>query len=463
MRTESRAGIAPRALPLFGHTLPMLYDPLVFLTSLPAHGDLVRIRIGPFEATVVCTPELVRQVLLNDRVFDKAGPFFDCAREAFGDGLATCPHDLHRRQRRLVQPAFHPARFSGYAQVMTKHIAEVTESWQHDQVLDIFSEMMTLTVRIAVEIMFSDTLPSAVLQAVFNDFNTILADIYIRTIVPPTLDKFLIVGNRRFNRARNRLRKITRRVITDHRTDGADRDDLLSTLLTVRDPTENQGLSDTEIVDQVITFFVAGFESTATVLAWAVYLLACHPEVEQRLHAEVDAVLGGRAACFDDLPKLQLTGRVITETLRMYPPVWSLARTTTTDTHLGGHPIPAGTILICSPYLLHHLPDVYPDHDRFDPDRWIDGHPAQPPREAFIPFAAGARKCIGDTFAVVEATLAVATLAARWRLRLLPSRHVRPSRSVVLYPRGLRMCATPRGEPRNRGLTGPAPTGMTQT
>jgi cytochrome P450 len=184
-------------------------------------------------------------------------------------------------------------------------------------------------------------------------------------------------------------------------------------------------------------------------LAWAIYLLAGHPDVEQRLQAEVDAVLGGAAARFDDLPKLELTGRVVTETLRMYPPGWSLARTTTTDTHLGKHPIPAGTILIYSPYLLHHLPDCYPDHDRFDPDRWIDGQHAQPPREAFIPFAAGARKCVGDTFAVTEATLVLATLAARWRLQLLPNQHVRPSRSVVLYPRGLRMRATQRGEWRN--------------
>ena len=450
MGTAPTVGIAPGALPLFGHTLSLLYDPLGFLTSLPNHGDLVRIQIGPFEAIVVCTPELVRQVLLDDRIFDKAGPVFDRARDAFGDGLATCPHGMHRRQRRLVQPAFHPARFPGYAQVMSKHIAEVTASWQHGQVLDVLSEMMTLTTRIAVETMFSDELSSAVLQAVFNDFSTILAGIYTRTIVPPPLDKFLIVGNRRFNRARVRLREVIGRVITDHRANGTDCDDLLSTLLSARDRTESQGLSDSEIVDQVTTFFLAGSETTANALAWAVYLLARHPDVAHQLHAEVDAVLGGTAARFEDLPKLQLAGRVVTETLRMYPPAWTLARTATTDTRLGEHPIPAGSILFYSPYVLHHLPDLYPDPHRFDPDRWTDGHSTPPPREAFIPFAAGARKCIGDTFAVTEATMALATLAARWRLELLPGRHVRPSRSVVLHPRGLQMLATSRGQRRNR-------------
>lgn len=441
MSAEPAVATAPGALPLLGHTLSLLRSPLQFLTSLSAHGDLVRIRIGPIEAIVVCTPELVRQVLLNDRIFDRDGPFFDRSREAFGDGLATCPHRLHRRQRRLAQPAFHPARLPGYAQVMTKHITEVTASWQDGQVLDVLPEMMALTTRTAVETMFSDALPSAALDAVLNDFNTILASIYLRVLIPPPLDKLLVVKNRRYHRARVRLRRIVDRVITDRRASGVDRGDLLSTLLTARDP-DGQGLSDTELVDQVITFFLAGSETTATALAWAVHLLADHPEVEHRLHAEVDAVLTGAVARFDDLPKLELTSGVVTETLRMYPPAWMLARTSTTDTHLGRHPVAAGSLLFYSPYLLHHRPDLYPRPESFDPDRWADRDRAPPAREAFIPFAGGARKCIGDTFAITEATLALATLAARWRLRPLPGRHVHPSRAVLLQPRGLRMRAT---------------------
>ncbi|HET9256155.1 MAG TPA: cytochrome P450 [Pseudonocardiaceae bacterium] len=464
MRTESTVGSAPGAWPLVGHTPSLLYNPLRFVTSLPAHGDLVRIRIGPFEAIMVCAPELVRQVLLNDRVFDKDGPIFDRTRAAFGDGLATCPNGPHRRQRRLAQPCFHPARLPGYAEVMTKHIATITASWRDGQVLDVLSEMMTLTARTAVETLFSDALPPAMLGAVLNDFNALLGGIYTRTVVPPPLNKLLIVSNRRFNRARVRLREIIGRVIADHQANNADRGDLLSALLSARDPADSQGLSDTEILDQVMTFFLAGSETTADVLAWAVFLLAGHPDVEHQLHAEVDAILGGAAARFEDLPKLTLTGRVVTETLRVYPPAWTLARTATTDTHLGGHRIPAGSILFYSPYLLHHLPELYPDPDRFDPGRWTDGHRASPPREAFIPFAAGARKCIGDTFALTEATLALATLAARWRLRLPPGGRVHPARSVLLHPRGLRMRATPRGEWRNLPLqAGPSGNGPPAT
>ncbi|MGH3829630.1 MAG: cytochrome P450 [Pseudonocardiaceae bacterium] len=444
MTTECTAGTAPGALPLLGHTLSLLRNPLRFLASLPAHGDLVGIRIGPIEAIVVCTPELILQVLLNDRVFDKGGPLFDRAREVGGDGLVTCPHSLHRRQRRLVQPAFHPTRLPGYAQVMTKHIAEVTGSWRDGQVLDVLPEMMTLTARTTVETMLSDALPAALLGAALDDFTTVLAGISTRMLMPPSLVKLLFFGNHRYDRARLRLRGIIGRVITNRRFSGVDRGDLLSTLLTASDPADGQGLSDSEIIDQVMTFFIAGSETTANTLAWAMHLLARHAEVEHRLHTEVDAVLAGAPASFEDLPKLELTSRVVTETLRMYPPGWILTRTTTTDTRLGGHPIPAGSTIAYSPYLLHHRPDLYPDPDRFDPDRWTGEHTAQPSRKVFIPFGGGARKCIGDTFALTEATLALATLTTRWRLRLLPRQHVHHARSIALRPRGLRMRATAR-------------------
>ncbi|MGH3773030.1 MAG: cytochrome P450 [Pseudonocardiaceae bacterium] len=361
-----------------------------------------------------------------------------------GDGLASCPHSLHRRQRRLAQPAFHPTRLPGYARVMTKHAAEVTGSWRDGQVLDLIPEMMTLTIRIAVETMFSDALPAALLGAVLDDVNIVVAGVYTRMFIPPPLGKLPLVGNRRYDRALLRLRGIIGRVITERRASGADCGDLLSMLLTAGDPADGQGLSDTEITDQVLTFFLAGSETTADTVAWAVHLLARHPEVEHRLHAEVDAVLAGAPANVEDLPKLELTGRVVTETLRLYPPGWIFTRITTTKTQLGEHLIPAGSVLVYSPYLLHHRPDLYPDPDRFDPDRWADGPTAQLPREAFMPFGGGARKCLGDTFAVTEATLVLATLAARWRLRLLPGQHVHPAWSFALRPRGLRMRTTAR-------------------
>ncbi|XXX81532.1 cytochrome P450 [Sorangium sp. So ce134] len=427
--------------------MPLLRDSLGFLMSLPEHGDLVRVRLGPFPATLVCDPGLTRHVLRDDRTFDKGGPLFDRARELIGDGVASCPHSEHRRQRRLLQPAFHPSRLLGYAQAFTAKIAEVTGSWRDGQVLDVPAEMLSISARVIGETMFSETLPAPVLHQALDDLTSVNAGVYQRMLMPPPLDRLPTPGNRRYHEARARLRHTLGGIIADRRASGTDRGDLLSALLAARDPDHagvRQALSDAEIYDQVVTFFLAGAETTATTLAWALHLVAQHPDIEERLHAEADAVLNGGAAAHEHLPKLELTSRIITETLRLYPPIWLLTRSAVVDTHLGGHPIPAGTTIAYSPYLIHHRPDLYPDPERFDPDRWDGTRRPPPPRDAFIPFGGGARKCIGDQFGTIEATLALATLAARWHLRALPGQLVRPAVSASLRPHGLRMRASRR-------------------
>ncbi|QRX96699.1 cytochrome P450 [Streptomyces noursei] len=184
--------------------------------------------------------------------------------------------------------------------------------------------------------------------------------------------------------------------------------------------------------DTILTAFLAGTGTTASILARSLDLLARHPEIEQRLHAEVDTVLSGNPATHADLPRLELTERIITKTLRLYPSAWFLTRTVTHDTHLGRRPLPAGTGIVYSPYLIHHRPGRYPDPETFAPDRWDPEHP-QPPRNRFIPFATGARKCIGDTFATTEAVLSLATITARWSLKHLPGhRQTRPHPGSVV-------------------------------
>jgi len=444
MTTVNSIAIAPGALPLLGHLVPLLRDPLGFLASLPEHGDLVRVRFGPFPAIMVCDPGLTRHVLLEDQTFDKGGPLFDRGREVLGTGLSTCPHSEHRRQRRLIQPAFHRSRLQSYAQIMTAQIVKVTTSWRDGQILDVPAEMHTLTARVTGETLFSDTLPTPMLQQALDDLATINAGVFRRMLMPRSLAWLPTPGNRRYHQARARLRQIVG-IIEGRRASGTDRGDLLSALLAARDPANlQQGLSDTEISDQILTFFVAGAETTANTLAWALHLLSQHPHIEERLHAEVDAVVNGGAATYEHLPKLELTGRVITETMRLYPPGWLFTRSVTADTHLGGHPISAGTVVAYSPYIIHHRPDLYPTPERFDPDRWDGTRRSLPPREAFIPFGVGARKCIGDQFAMTEATLALATLAARWHLRALPDQPVRPTARSSLQLHGLRMRAVAR-------------------
>ena len=452
LKSPSRSSlpVAPRSLPLLGHLVPLLRDPLAFLSSLPAHGDLVKIRLGPGAAVVVCDPELTRQVLVDDRTFDKGGPLFRRLREVLGDGLASCPHSRHRRQRRLTQPAFRQERLPGYAKAMTANIDAVTNSWHDGQILDVHQELANFTLRALTEAVFSDALPPPVFRQTVEDFNTVLAGCYRRMILPPLWSRLPTPGNRRYLRAISRLRQAVGYAIREGQASGVDRGDLLSTLLEAPDPVSQdgpgdvEGMTDTEISDQVVTFFLAGAESTSTTVAWTMHLLAHHPDIAERVRSEVDAVLAGAPADWEHLPRLQFTSRVVTEALRMYPPGWIVTRTVTTDTRLGNHALPAGATVVYSPYLIQRRGDLYTDPENFDPDRWDSQNRAQPPRSAFITFGGGARKCIGDVFGITEAVLSVATIAARWNLHGLPDQRVRPVASIALVPGGLRLRVTGR-------------------
>ncbi|MFI1401027.1 cytochrome P450 [Streptomyces sp. NPDC020681] len=445
-----RPACAPGALPLLGHALPLLRSPLSFLSSLPGSGDLVEVRLGPWRAYVVCSPALTHQVLLDDRTFDKGGPLIDKAREALGVGVGTCPHAQHRRQRRLNQPAFQSTRMPGYVAEMTKQINAVTECWREGQTINVLAALEEMTIRILIATMFAGArLSDTDLTKILHDVLDISRGVFRRMLMPQLLAQLPLLGNRRFEEAHTHLRQVARSTIEHYRSNGTDRGDLVSVLVAAQDPDAHgdsmQGkLSDDELTDTVITYFFAGAETSASLVAWALHLTASHPDVERQLHAEVDTVLGDAPATFDDLPRLEVANRIITETLRFRPPAWIFTRTTTQETELGGHRVPAGSTVIYSQYLVQHLPDVYHDPEHFNPDRWRHNHTTSMPHGALVPFAAGARKCIGDTFATTEATLAIATIATRWKMEPVPGTHVRPGRGLVLRPEGLLMSPVPR-------------------
>ncbi|MGW0998670.1 cytochrome P450 [Streptomyces sp. NPDC002520] len=444
---------APGALPLLGHTLPLLRDPLSFLTALPAIGDLVQVRLGPWRAYVVCSPRLVHQLLVDDRTFDKGGPLIDRAREALGAGVATCPHGQHRRQRRLNQPAFHRGRMPGYAAQMTKHLADLTDSWREGQTVDVLSALEETAVRILIATMFTGAaLSDEDLTEMLRDVMGISRGVFRKMLMPSMLAKLPVLGNREFDKSHAHLRHLAKKTIAHHRKSGSDHGDLLSALVAAQDPDSHGSgayLSDDELTDTIISYFFAGAETSASLAAWALYFTATHPEIEEQLHAEVDRVLGGSPATYADLPQLDVTSRIITETLRIRPPAWIFTRTTTKEAELGRYRVPVGTTVLYSQYLVHHRPDVFQDPDHFDPDRWRHDRSDPPPPGAFVPFATGARKCIGDTFTTTEAVLALATIAARWNLRPSPGTKIRTAPGgLVLRPAGLRMVVGAR--PRTR-------------
>ncbi|XYI02134.1 cytochrome P450 [Sorangium sp. So ce1128] len=435
--SEWTIGTAPGSFPWISHTWNMLRRPLSFLTSRTGARHIVKIRFGREWAYLVRHPELLRQLMVTDAaVFDKGGPIIDRMRGLVGDGIATCSHEAHRRQRRLMQPAFSRDRLADhYAPIMREEASRTADSWRSGQTVDVYDEMNALSLSIFVRTL-------CVIEAVAEGaaemrqlLALVLEGIYQRMVAPVELMYRLpLPSNRRFNRAITRLRTIVNQIIDQYRRTGVDHGDLLSILLAARDEDTGECMSNREICDQVMTLMIAGIESTSATLSWAFHMLGQHPEIERRLHAEVDDVLAGRAAGFDDLPKLSYTQRVITETLRLYPPAWLMSRWTTTEVELGGHRLAPGAAILVSPYALHRDPDLFPDPERFDPDRWLSDRAETVPRGAMIPFGAGRRKCIGDAFGMAEAVIVLSTIGGRWRLRPIAGTKIRPVPMMTLNP-----------------------------
>ncbi|MET9827792.1 cytochrome P450 [Streptomyces sp. NPDC006385] len=443
-----RTGTAPGIFPFLGHGIALFRQPLAFLNSLPAHGDLVELRLGPQRAWLVCHPELTHEVLKDSRTFDKGGPLFDRLGTLMGDGLVTCRHQTHRNKRRLVQPAFRPSHVAAYTELITDEVESVCRAWAPGQEVPVSEAMMALTTRVISRVLLSDSLDDATSAEVRDCLTVIVRGLFVRTVVPVDAPfRLPTPANRRYRRAVTRLHAVIDAAIAERRRGASCHDDVLETLLAAaRGEVAGAALTDQDVHDHLITLLLTGVEAPALCLADALSLLARHPEAERRLHAELDAVLaGGRRPGPEDLPHLVYTRCVVSETLRHTSPGWIFTRVATKETELAGCRLPRGATVLYSPYLLHHDPSSFPDPERFLPDRWLPGRVTAGQRRAMMPFSAGSRKCLGDEFSMVEATLALATIAGRWRLRHLPGHVERtPRPAITLGPRSLVMGCEPR-------------------
>lgn len=416
MSTATTLPMAPGALPALGHAFQLARDPLGFVSSLPAHGNLVRVRLGPERVVFVSDPDLTRTVLLDDRTFDKGGPLFDRVREVTGDSIVTARHDQHRRQRKLCQPSFHTSRFTRYAELMTDLADSTIRSWRDGQIIEMTNEIAALSVRIALKVMFQASSTALDIDAMGTDFAIITGGIFQRTVMPGWLNRIPTPGNMRYRQAQQRLRTTTSAVVARRRRVHADHGDLLSSLMAAHDPNSPLAgtvLTDEEIVNNAVTFVIAGSETVTSTVLWALHLLARHADIGREVRNEVETVLGGQPPTLEHLLKLDLTSRVITETLRMHTPTWMFTREVTSDTSLDGASLPAGTAIVVSPHLIHHRQDLYPQPHRFDPDRWL-GLRSEP--RNYLPFGAGGRKCIGDRFALTQIHIVLMTILARWNV-----------------------------------------------
>jgi cytochrome P450 len=356
------------------------------------------------------------------------------SRWLLGEGLVLSEGDYWMRQRRLIQPAFHRDRIAGYAAVMTQYTRDMLGGWHSGAAIDIHREMMQLTLRVVIRSLFG--VETGETQAISRSMHLLMSDSTgIRLLMPPWLRSLPWPGMRELRCAAGDLNRAVAHMIAQRRQSKESGEDLLAMLMATRDE-DGSGMSDKQIRDEVMTFFLAGHETTALALSWALYLLSRNPDAEQKLHEEVDRLLVGRAAELSDLPALIWTDCIIKEAMRLYPPAWAMGRTALKEFELGGYSIPKGAIIAMSQWVVHRDARHFPDPGKFDPGRWTAERAQKLPRFAYFPFGGGQRQCIGNTFATMEAVLALATIAQRFQVRVPADYTAEPTPGFTLRPRG---------------------------
>ena len=438
--------LMPGGRRLLGHALQFGRDPLALFQQAREYGDVVRIRFGPFRIYVLNSPVVIRQALVAEARNLGKGLNFGRAKRLIGNGLVMSEGESHHRQRRLMQPAFHRTQIARYAGTMRDVAVPRISAWPDGGTLAFDREMRSLTLTVLTRTLLSSDTGADVIDEIERLLRVLLSELVTQGITAnvPGLAWVPTRSSRRFEAARRRLDVLLAGIIDGYRRAGAERGDLISILMRACDDDTGAGMTDKQLRDEATTLVIAGSETTGNTIAWACYLLARHPQLQERLQEEVDLVLGGADASFEVLDRLSFTRAVITEALRLYSPVWILPRRALVDVELGGHLLRAGSRIFFSPYALNRDARLHRDPDRFDPDRWATDYSRSDMRAVFFPFGQGIRNCIGEGFAWTESILLLSTIAARWQLRLADGAAVHPVVSSTLVPSELPITVTRR-------------------
>jgi len=413
---------------------PIRHDPLGFMMRVAReYGDIACLRFFHIRTFLIFHPDLIEDVLVNNaRKFIK-GRVLRANRHLFGNGLLTSEGDFWLRQRRMMQPAFHRSRIANYAAVMTGCATALLESWKPGEPIDLHDAMMRLTLQVVGKTLFSADVERDAPQvgASLHVLLEFTADFRRLIMIPNWLPT---PQNLRAKAAVRQLTAIIDRIIQERRQSGQDTGDLLSMLIQAQDD-DGSRMTTQQLRDEALTLFLAGHETTASTLSWTWWLLAQHPAIEEKLHAELDAILNGRVPTLADLPRLSYTNCILSESMRLYPPAWAIARMAIDDHQLAGFPVPKGTGVAAVPWVVHRDPRWYGNPEQFLPERWEGDLLKRIPRFAYFPFGFGARQCIGNAFALMEANLVLATIAQQYRFRLVNGHPVAPLASITLRPR----------------------------
>jgi cytochrome P450 len=393
------------------------------------YGEFCYFKIGPAHCYLVNDPDLVQEILTRTDFFPKtnSGEFL---KPVLGNGLLVSKGDFHRRQRKLIQPAFTPKRVHTYMSAITEFAQATSERWVNGQKAVLNDEMSQLTLAIIAHTMFHTNV-EGLLQRVTQAMDEILPVIDRMAKPSGKLAMMLpTIANFRFYRARRDLNSIIYDIIKEARHRNEDQGDLLSMLLFAKD--DDGVMADEHLRDEALTIFLAGHETTALGLSWTWYLLAQHPEIDTKFHTELAEVLGGRLPTMEDLPNLPYLEKVVRESLRLYPPAYLGDRSPLEDWDTGEYIVPKGSYVFVSQYSMGRNDKYFPDPERFDPERWNADEMEKRPKFTFFPFGGGVHTCIGEHFAWAELTLIMATLAQRWKMELVPGQTVETDPLITL-------------------------------
>lgn len=475
-----------------GHFRKFRSDPTGFLTAQSRLGDVSYFRMGSQSGYFLNHPDLVRDLFVVSAHKFFKGRALQRAKNLLGHGLLTSEGEFHLRQRRMIQPAFHRARIAEYAKAMVEFADGMAESWQDGDVRDVDKEMMHLTLQIVGKTLFS-----ANVEDDADDIGhamTTVSKLFNFLLLPYSewLQKLPLPQSRNFNRARATLNSVIYGIIDERRRSGEDTGDLLSMLLLARDEDDGGLMTDVQIRDEALTLFLAGHETTANAMTWTWYLLSQNPDKADKLHAELDRVLaqGGnpsgsegqlnaklgilsaesnpkpqirdpksedtlptgrvsalRLPTIEDVPNLKYTEWVLAESMRLFPPAWAIGRLSIEEHEFGGFAVPKGALVLVSPYVAGRDPRYWQEPGEFIPERWE----TQSVKEAgqkniYFPFGGGVRRCIGESFAWTEGIILLATIARKWKLRLVPEQKIGLQPLITLRPKyGMKMRIESRG------------------
>jgi cytochrome P450 len=429
----------PRGLPVLGSLLDMWRDPpQLLLESSLRYGDVFHFKLGPQPFFFASHPEAIKHMLQdNHRQYIHWPRVHETARPILGHGLLTSEGETWRRHHNLLQPAFHRKRLGGLVSTMAEATAEIIARWDHSaeshQPIEVHAEMSQLTLAIVTRALYGQDAGDQA-ELVGRSLAQTIRHTAHELMLPFKLPE---IFNRRFLQTVAALDRIVYGIIENRQRHPKEHNDLLAMLMEAREDEASggQGLSAQELRDEVMTLLVTGHETTTNALTWMCHLLTQNQAVERELHAEARQVLGGRAPTFEDLSNLPYAFKVVQEGLRLYPTGWLLCRCALADDELGGWTIPAGSIILFSPYVTHRLPAHWPNPEVFDPERFSEGQTAQRSRYTYFPFGGGPRQCIGNNFALMEAQVVIAMLAQRYRLEPLPGQTIDPRPTMDMRPR----------------------------